>query len=139
MSTKTYLYKRADTDNTKRAQLVDASEYISNEFIPEAPNDINYGVEHKPLLNFIGDILSNGAKLTITNDKMDFIKLPLSNDFTPEILDYFYDGECQTITSPISKYAVFNYSTYQLRVLHGASDFSTYNKERKIVFRNLPK
>ena len=88
-----------------------------------------------------GEYLTNfeSAKLTITNDKMDFIKLPLSNDFTPEILDYFYDGECQTITSPISNYAVFNDVTYQLRILHGASDFSTYNKERKIVFRNLPK
>lgn len=88
-----------------------------------------------------GEYLTNfeSAKLTITNDKMDFIKLPLSNEFDVEILDYFYDGECQTITSPISNFAVFNNVTYQLRILHGASDFETYNKERKVVFRNLPK
>lgn len=88
-----------------------------------------------------GEYLTNfeSAKLTITNDKMDSIKLPLSNDFTAEILDYFYDGECQTISSPISNYAVFNDATYQLRILHGASSLSTYNKERKVVFRNLPK
>ena len=88
-----------------------------------------------------GEYLTNfeSAKLTITNDKMDFVKLPLSNEFKPEILDYFYDGECQTITSPISNFAVFNDVSYQLRILHGASNLEAYNKERKIVFRNLPK
>lgn len=88
-----------------------------------------------------GEYLTNfeSAKLTITNDKMDYIKLPLSNEFNVEILDYFYDGECQTITSSISNYVVFNNQSYQLHILHGASNFETYNKERKIVFRNLPK
>lgn len=88
-----------------------------------------------------GEYLTNfeSAKLTITNDKMDFIKLPLSNEFNVKILDYFYDGECQTITSPVSNYAIFNDATYQLRILHGASNFEAYNKERKVVFRNLPK
>lgn len=88
-----------------------------------------------------GEYLTNfeSVKLTITNDKMDIIKLPLSNDFTAEILDYFYDGECQTITSPISNFATFNNVSWQIRILHGASNLNTYNKERKIVFRNLPK
>lgn len=76
MATKTYLYKRADGDNSKRAKLVDASEYISNEDIPETPNEINYGIEHKPLLNFIGDILSDGAKLKLENTN-----IPTGMDF----------------------------------------------------------
>ena len=96
---------------------------------------------HEFRIRLQGEYLTNfeSARLTITNDKMDFIKLPLSNEFTPEILDYFYDGECKTITSPVSNYAVFNNVTYQLRILHGASNFEAYNKERKVVFRNLPK
>ena len=96
---------------------------------------------HEFRITLQGEYLTNfeSAKLTITNDKMDYIKLPLSNEFDVEILDYFYDGECQTITSPISNYAVFNNASYQLRILHGASNLSTYIKERKIVFRNLPK
>ena len=96
---------------------------------------------HEFRISLQGEYLTNfeSAKVTITNDKMDFIKLPLSNEFTAEILDYFYDGECQTITSPISNYALFNNQTCQVRILHGASNFNTYNKERKIVFRNLPK
>lgn len=96
---------------------------------------------HEFRIRLEGEYLTNfeSAKLTITNDKMDIIKLPLSNDFKAEILDYFYDGECQTITSPISNYAVFNDVSNQLTILHGASNLNTYNKERKIVFRNLPK
>lgn len=88
-----------------------------------------------------GEYLTNfeSAKVTITNDKMDILKLPLSDDFTVEALDYFYNGECQTITSPISNFVTFNNSNGQLRILHGASNLTTYNKERKIVFRNLPK
>lgn len=87
MATKTYLYKRADGDNSKRAKLVDASEYISNEDIPETPNEINYGIEHKPLLNFIGDILSDGAKLKLENTN-----IPTGMDFN----DYRWLNFAQT-------------------------------------------
>lgn len=88
-----------------------------------------------------GEYLTNfeSATLTITNDKMDYIRLSLSNDFTVEPLDYFYNSECQTITSPISNFVTFNATNNELRILHGASNLATYNKERKIVFRNLPK
>lgn len=88
-----------------------------------------------------GEYLTNfeSATLTITNDSMQFVKLPLSNQFEPELLDYFYDGECKSITTPVSNFVIFNKQTFQLRILDGASDFNTYNKERKIVFRNLPK
>ena len=78
------------------------------------------------------------ATLTITNDKMNYIKLPLSNEFTVEPIDYFYDGECLTITSPLSNYVTFNQATNELRILHNVTNLTTYNKERKIVFRNLP-
>lgn len=88
-----------------------------------------------------GEYLTNfeSATLTITNDSMQFVKLPLSNEFEPQLLDYFYDGECKSITTPLSTFVIFNKQTFQLRILDGASDFNTYNKERKIVFRNLPK
>lgn len=76
MATKTYLYKRADGDKTKRAQLVDASEFISSEDIPTTPNEISYNIENKPLLNFIGEILENGAKLKLENTN-----IPTGMDF----------------------------------------------------------
>lgn len=79
------------------------------------------------------------ATLTITNDRMNYIKVPFSNDFTPELLDYFYDGECLTITSPVTNCVTLDPSTLDIRIIHGSANFSTYNKERKIVFRNLPK
>lgn len=87
MSVQTFLFKRADGDNTKRAQLVDASEYISSENIIEVPNEINYGIEHKPLLNFIGDILSDGAKLKLENTN-----IPTGMDFN----DYRWLNFAQT-------------------------------------------
>lgn len=78
MSVKTYLYKRADGDQTKRAKLVDASEFIGgNEVQPTPPNEITYGVTSKPLLNFIGEILSNGAKL-----KLEDTNIPTGMDFS---------------------------------------------------------
>lgn len=76
MSTKTYLYKRADGDNSKRAKLVDASEFIQSNNEPTVPNEISYGIEHKQLLNFIGEILSNGAKL-----KLEDTNIPTGMDF----------------------------------------------------------
>lgn len=76
MSTKTYLYKRADGDNSKRAKLVDASNFVSSGEMPTVPNEISYGIEHKELLNFIGEILSNGAKLKLENTN-----IPTGMDF----------------------------------------------------------
>ena len=77
MSVKTYLYKRADGDNTKRGKLVDASEFVgSGENAPVTPNEITYGVTHKPLLNFIGEVLSNGEKLKLENTN-----IPTGMDF----------------------------------------------------------
>lgn len=87
MATKTYLYKRANGDNSKRAKLVDASDFISNENIPEVPNEINYGIEHKALLNFIGEILSDGAKLKLENTN-----IPTGMDFN----DYRWLNFAQT-------------------------------------------
>lgn len=87
MATKTYLYKRADGDNTKRAKLVDASDFISSGEMPPTPNEISYGVEHKPLLNFIGDILSDGAKLKLENTN-----IPTGMDFN----DYRWLNFAQT-------------------------------------------
>lgn len=77
MSTKTYLYKRADGDNTKRAKLVDASEFIGGDNQPTVPNEISYGIEHKQLVNFIGEILSDGAKL-----KLEDTNIPTGMDFS---------------------------------------------------------
>lgn len=77
MSVKTYLYKRANGDNTKRAKLVDASEFIGGDNQPATPNEISYGIEHKPLVNFIGEILSNGAKLKLENTN-----IPTGMDFS---------------------------------------------------------
>lgn len=78
MSVKTYLYKRADGDNTKRAKLVDASDFIGgSEVQPTAPNEISYGITPKPLLNFIGEILSNGSKLKLENTN-----IPTGMDFS---------------------------------------------------------
>lgn len=79
------------------------------------------------------------AELTITNDKMDYIRLPLSDEFDIELLDYYYDGECLNITRDISNLVTFNPTTNEIHILHNASNFTTYNKERKIVFKNLPK
>lgn len=76
MATKTYLYKRADGDNSKRAKLVDASDFVSSGEVPTVPNEISYGIEHKELLNFIGEILSNGAKLKLENTN-----IPTGMDF----------------------------------------------------------
>lgn len=76
MATKTYLYKRADGDNTKRAKLVDASDFVSSGEMPTIPNEISYNIEHKELLNFIGEILSNGAKLKLENTN-----IPTGMDF----------------------------------------------------------
>lgn len=76
MATKTYLYKRSDGDKTKRAKLVDASEFIGSGEIPTTPNEITYGIEHKELLNFIGEILSDGAKLKLENTN-----IPTGMDF----------------------------------------------------------
>lgn len=76
MSTKTYLYKRADGDNTKRAKLVDASDFVQSNNEPTVPNEISYGIEHKQLVNFIGEILSNGAKLKLENTN-----IPTGMDF----------------------------------------------------------
>lgn len=87
MATKTYLYKRANGDNSKRAKLVDASDFISNKNIPEVPNEINYGIEHKALLNFIGEILSDGAKLKLENTN-----IPTGMDFN----DYRWLNFAQT-------------------------------------------
>lgn len=81
----------------------------------------------------------DGVTLTITNDKMDYIRLPLSDEFTVEPIDYFYNGECETITTSISNKVTFNDATNELHILDKATNFTTYNKERKIVFRNLPK
>ena len=88
-----------------------------------------------------GEYLTNfeSAKLTITNDKMNVIRLPLSDDFTVEILDYYYNNECLSTTSNVNLLVTFNQTSKELTILHNASNFSTYNKERKIVFRNLPK
>lgn len=77
MSTKTFLYKRADGDNSKRAKLVDASNFVSSGEMPTVPNEISYGIEHKQLLNFIGEILSNGAKL-----KLEDTNIPTGMDFS---------------------------------------------------------
>lgn len=79
------------------------------------------------------------AELTITNDKMNYIKLPLSDEFEVEPIDYFYNGVCQSVVSPISNYVSFDKDTNELQILHNVTNFNTYNKERKIVFRNLPK
>lgn len=78
------------------------------------------------------------AVLTITNDKMNYIRLPLSDEFIVEPIDYFYNGDCLTITSPISNHVMFNQETNELQILHNANNLTTYNKERKIVFRNSP-
>lgn len=77
MSTKTYLYKRADGDNSKRAKLVDASEFVGSSDVPTTPNEISYGIEHKPLLNFIGEVLQNGSKLKLENTN-----IPTGMDFS---------------------------------------------------------
>lgn len=79
------------------------------------------------------------ATLTITNAKMSVIRLPLSSDFTVEPLDYYYNGICLSILSNINTLVTFNQSTNELTILDKATNFTTYNKERKIVFRNLPK
>lgn len=76
MSTKTYLYKRADGDNSKRAKLVDASDFVQSNNEPTIPNEISYGIEHKQLVNFIGEILTNGAKL-----KLEDTNIPTGMDF----------------------------------------------------------
>lgn len=76
MSVKTYLYKRVNGDQTKRAELVDASEFIGDDNQPTPPNEISYGVTYKPLLNFIGEILSDGAKL-----KLEDTNIPAGMDF----------------------------------------------------------
>ena len=96
---------------------------------------------HEFKLNLQGEYASafESAELTITNDKMNVVRLPLSNDFTVELLDYFYNGECMNVTSPMSNYVTFNSSNNELTIVHGANNFTTLNKERKIVFRNLPK
>lgn len=96
---------------------------------------------HEIKLLLQGEYATNfeSATLTITNDKMNYIKVPFSNDFTPELLDYFYNGECETITSPVTNYVTLNPTLLDINIIHGASNFNTYNKERKIVFRNLPK
>jgi len=126
-------YNTALLDFTLSTQDENSYTYTTTRNSVCALHEFRITLQSEYLTNF------ESAKLTITNDKMDSIKLPLSNDFNVEILDYFYDGECQTITSPISNFAVFNNQTYQLSILHGASNFETYNKERKVVFRNLPK
>ena len=78
MSVQTFLFKRADGDKTKRAQLVDASEFVGGEeHQPTPPNEINYGVTHKPLLNFVGEILANGTKLKLENTN-----IPTGMDFS---------------------------------------------------------
>lgn len=55
MSTKTYLYKRADGDNSKRARLVDASEYVASlsggdPVISETPNPLTFGINSNELI-----------------------------------------------------------------------------------------
>ena len=78
MSVQTFLFKRADGDNTKRAQLVDASEFVGGEGQQQTPpNEISYGITHKPLLNFVGEILANGAKLKLENTN-----IPTGMDFS---------------------------------------------------------
>lgn len=96
---------------------------------------------HEFKLNLQGEYATafESAQLTITNDKMNVIRLPLSNDFTVEILDYYYDNECLSISIDLNTLVTFNTSNNELTILHNASNFNTYNKERKIVFRNLPK
>lgn len=77
MSVQTFLFKRKDGDQTKRAQLVDASEFVgTNEQDTTPPNEISYGITHKPLLNFVGEILNNGAKL-----KLEDTNIPTGMDF----------------------------------------------------------
>lgn len=96
---------------------------------------------HEFKLTLDGEYATNfeSAELTITNDKMDYIRLPLSNEFDIELLDYYYNGECLSITQNISNLVTFNATTNEIHILHNATNFTTYNKERKIVFRNLPK
>lgn len=79
------------------------------------------------------------AELTITNDKMNTIRLPLSDEFDIELLDYYYNNECLSITQNVSNLVRFNSSTNEITILNNATNLNTYNKERKIVFRNLPK
>lgn len=76
MSVQTFLFKRKDGDKTKRAQLVDASEFVGSNEQDTPPNEISYGITHKPLLNFVGEILSNGAKL-----KLEDTNIPTGMDF----------------------------------------------------------
>ena len=76
MSVQTFLFKRKDGDQTKRAQLVDASEFVGSNEQDTPPNEISYGITHKPLLNFVGEILSNGAKL-----KLEDTNIPTGMDF----------------------------------------------------------
>lgn len=92
MATKTYLYKRADGDNTKRAKLTDASEYVSSlsggdPIISETPEPLNFGINSNELLiselksanddfGFGGNeeeskayVIINKSKLGLTNDE----------------------------------------------------------------------
>ena len=96
---------------------------------------------HEFRISLQGEYLTSfeSAKLTITNNKMNVIRLPLSNDFTVEILDYYYNNECLSITTNINSLVTFNRSNNEVTILHNSSNFNTYDKERKIVFRNLPK
>lgn len=55
MATKTYLYKRADGDNSKRAKLVDASEYVASlsggdPIVSETPEPLNFGINSNELI-----------------------------------------------------------------------------------------
>lgn len=96
---------------------------------------------HEFKLTLDGEYSTNfeSATLTITNAKMNTIRLPLSSDFTIEPIDYYYNGECLSITSNLNTLVSFDQTTNELTILHNATNFTTYNKERKIVFRNLPK
>lgn len=96
---------------------------------------------HEFKLTLDGEYATNfeSATLTITNAKMNTIRLPLSRDFTIEPIDYYYNGECLSITSNLNTLVSFDQTTNELTILHNATNFTTYNKERKIVFRNLPK
>lgn len=55
MSTKTFLYKRADGDNSKRAKLVDASEYVASlsggdPVISVIPDPLTFGINSNELI-----------------------------------------------------------------------------------------
>lgn len=108
MSTKTYLYKRADGDNTKRAKLTDVTQDIADNtsgVTPETPNELNFNIIANQMIikrcegsvdeNLIGDELIYRTEFT----KED---LGLTED--DSILNYVIIAICNSDNSNKFKY-----------------------------------